>query len=144
MLRPSRYFRPEELTASATARRLGIDNRLPKDLEGNAQRLLSYLDEVRSAFGAPIRISSGYRCKDLNEAVGGKEKSQHREGLAADLQVPELSRLFRTIRSLGGFDQLIWEEPAPHRLWVHVSVAPATRPPRGQVLRYDGKGYYKF
>lgn len=144
MLRPSRFFRPEEFTASATARRLQIDNSLPKELEEDAQRLLAYLDEVRSAFGSPVRISSGYRCPALNKAVGGKDTSQHTQGLAADLQAPELSRLFRTVRALGGFDQLIWEEPAPHRRWVHVSVAPATRPPRGQVLRYDGRGFKPF
>ena len=144
MLTPSRYFSVEELTRSVTAIREGIDNTIPDRLLPNITRLIDYLDKVREEFGAPISVSSGYRCPDLNKAVGGSKKSQHMQGLAADLVVPELSRLFQTIRKMGGFDQLIWEEPSPHRVWVHVSVAPKGDKPRGQVLRYNGRGYINF
>lgn len=140
----SKYFTIEELTSSTTAARRGIDNTIPDRLLPNITRLIDYLDKVREEFGAPIRVSSGYRCPDLNEAVGGSDKSQHMQGLAADLVVPDLPRLFRTIRKMGGFDQLIWEEPSTHRVWVHVSVAPKGAKPRGQVLRYNGRGYFNF
>lgn len=144
MLTPSRYFSIEELTSSTTAAQRGIDNTIPDRLLPNITRLIDYLDKVREEFGAPIRVSSGYRSPELNKAVGGSRKSQHMEGLAADLAVPELSRLFQTIREMGGFDQLIWEEPSPHRVWVHVSVAPKGAKPRGQVLRYNGRSYINF
>ena len=140
----SKYFTIEELTHSTTADRRGIDNTIPDRLLPNITRLIDYLDKVREEFGAPIRVSSGYRCPDLNEAVGGSDKSQHMQGLAADLVVPDLPRLFKTIRKMGGFDQLIWEEPSTHRVWVHVSVAPKGAKPRGQVLRYNGRGYINF
>ena len=140
----SKYFTVEELTRSVTAIREGIDNTIPDRLQPNITLLMDYLDKVREEFGAPIRVSSGYRSPDLNEAVGGSDKSQHMQGLAADLVVPDLPRLFRTIRKMGGFDQLIWEEPGTHRVWVHVSVAPKGAKPRGQVLRYNGRGYFNF
>ena len=140
----SKYFTIEELTSSTTAAQRQIDNTIPDRLLPNITRLMDYLDKVREDFGAPISVSSGYRCPELNKAVGGAKKSQHMEGLAADLSVPELSRLFQIIRKMGGFDQLIWEEPSPHRVWVHVSVAPKGDKPRGQVLRYNGRGYFNF
>ena len=140
----SKYFTVEELTRSVTANREGIDNTIPDRLIPNITRLIDYLDKVREDFGAPIRVSSGYRCLELNRAVGGSKKSQHMQGLAADLVVPDLPRLFQTIRKMGGFDQLIWEEPGPHRVWVHVSVAPQGAKPRGQVLRWNGKDYINF
>ena len=140
----AKYFSVEELTRSVTAIREGIDNSIPDRLLPNITRLIDYLDKVREEFGAPISVSSGYRSPDLNRAVGGAKKSQHMQGLAADLVVPDLPRLFQTIREMGGFDQLIWEEPSPHRVWVHVSVAPKGDKPRGQVLRYNGRGYTNF
>ena len=140
----AKYFSVEELTRSVTANREGIDNTIPDRLIPNITRLIDYLDKVREEFGAPIRVSSGYRCLELNRAVGGSKKSQHMQGLAADLVVPDLPRLFQTIRKMGGFDQLIWEEPGPHRVWVHVSVAPQGAKPRGHVLRWNGKDYINF
>ena len=140
----AKYFSVEELTGSTTATRLGIDNTIPDRLLPNITRLMDYLDKAREEFGAPIRVSSGYRCPELNKAVGGSKKSQHMQGLAADLVVPDLPRLFLAIRTMGGFDQLIWEEPSPHRVWVHVSVAPKGDKPRGQALRYNGRGSINF
>lgn len=139
----AKYFTMGELERSATAERLGYDNTIPDNLRPNAVRLMDYLDKVREAYGAPIIVSSGYRSEDLNGAVGGATNSQHMQGLAADLIVPDLERLFRTIRALGGFDQLIWEHPKGKR-WVHVSVNYAGERPRGQVLDYDGRGYKPF
>lgn len=141
----AKYFTIDELTRSERAlQHPAIDNSLPDRLRPNAARLLDYLDRVREAYGAPIRVSSGYRCRDLNTRVGGATNSQHLDALAADLQTPDLRRLFEVIRALGGFDQLIWEQPSPRRLWVHVSVNSPGRRPRGQVLRYDGRGYKPY
>ena len=136
-----KYFTLEELTKSETALSYGIDNTPPERFVPNLHRLMDYLDRVREAYGKPIRVSSGYRCRDLNRAVGGADDSQHKQGLAADLIVPDLEHLMAVIRKLGGFDQLIDERPKGRGRWVHVSIAAEGGKPRGKVMRYDGRHY---
>ena len=136
-----KYFTLEELTKSETALSYGIDNTPPERFVPNLHRLMDYLDRVREAYGKPIRVSSGYRCRDLNRAVGGADDSQHKQGLAADLVVPDMEHLMAVIRKLGGFDQLIDERPKGRGRWVHVSIAAEGGKPRGKVMRYDGRHY---
>ena len=52
----------------------------------NAFKVLEMLDLVRAHMDKPIFINSGYRCKELNKAVGGAENSYHTKGLAADFR----------------------------------------------------------
>ena len=80
------YFTLQELSASATAERLAIDNTPPRA----AQRMLTILveqllDPIRRRYGAPIIVTSGYRCPALNTAVGGVANSHHIVGCAADI-----------------------------------------------------------
>jgi uncharacterized protein YcbK (DUF882 family) len=42
---------------------------------------------IRTAWGAPIQINSGYRCETRNQQVGGENLSGHLFGLAFDLAV---------------------------------------------------------
>jgi len=49
--------------------------------------LIKLLERIRSHFGKPVRITSGYRCENHNRAVGGATYSQHRKGTAADFVV---------------------------------------------------------
>lgn len=139
-----KYFTMQELVRSRTAethKPTPIDNTPPANIVPNLHRLMDYLDKVREAYGKPIRVSSGYRSPQLNSLVGGSPQSQHKQGLAADLVVPDLDRLFGVIRKLGGFDQLIDERPKGRGRWVHVSIAPEGGKPRGKVMRYDGRHY---
>ena len=136
----AKYFTLSELTYSSTATNRGWSNTPTPVALSNLHRLMVYLDEIREAYGAPIRVSSGYRSPRLNKAVGGVPDSQHLYGLAADLVTEDLPRLFQVIQNLGGFDRLIWEHPRRGQ-WVHVSIAPTDRAPRGQVLDYNGYGY---
>ena len=81
-----KYFTIAEMTRSDTADRLGIDNRLPKDLLPNVRRLIAeVLDPLREWYGKPVYINSGYRCEALNKAVGGSATSDHMKGRAADI-----------------------------------------------------------
>ena len=77
-----KYFSITELTASATAQREGIDN---SPTESVHQLLLvlveKLLDPIREAWGEPIVVSSGYRCKELNTLVGGAKNSQDRKSV---------------------------------------------------------------
>ena len=81
-----RYFTLSELTHSDTAVSQRIDN-TPLPLQEARLILLvrDVLDPIREHWGLPIRVTSGYRCPELNEEVGGVEDSYHLEGCAADI-----------------------------------------------------------
>ena len=58
-----KYFTIVELTKSATASRRGIDNTPSSTIKANLTELVdNILDPLREAWGAPIIVSSGYRC----------------------------------------------------------------------------------
>ncbi len=118
-----KYFTIAELCQSATARRLGIDNRPPASAVKALTVLVDeVLDPLREAWGGPIRVNSGYRCPELNEAVGGTPTSQHQRGEAADITVGSRSgnsRLLALIKRLDlPVDQCIDEKGCR---WIHVS-----------------------
>jgi hypothetical protein len=136
----SEHFTLEELTASDTAVRLGIDNRAPVQVVNNLKRLCALLEDVRHAVGKPIRISSGYRCQKVNKAVGSKDTSQHLLGCAADIKVDGVTpdELMKTIIGAGiKFDQIIREFDS----WCHISVpnTPEDKP-RHSMLIIDHSG----
>lgn len=82
----SKNFTLAEMTASATAKRLGIDNTPSKDIIDNITELVTtVLQPIRDAFKAPIVVTSGYRCTRLNTAINGAKNSDHRFGSAADI-----------------------------------------------------------
>jgi len=82
----SKYFSLAELTRSSAALRLGIDNTPPEAVAARLELLAArLLDPVRELWGAPLIVNSGYRCAELNRAVGGAARSQHMEGEAADI-----------------------------------------------------------
>lgn len=143
----SKYFSLSEMTHSPTAIARHIPNDTNEAQIKDLNRLMDYLDKVREAFGKAIIVTSGFRSggdKGLNVAVGGKPNSQHVKGQAADIRphdIKELRSLFATIRQVGGFDQLIYEEPAGRTPWIHVSINPTNRPPRGDVKHWDGRTY---
>ena len=57
------------------------------------------LDPLREAWGAPIIVTSGYRCEELNARVGGAKRSYHLRGMAADIrpQNGDLDKLYLLI-----------------------------------------------
>lgn len=142
-----RHFTTAELSKSDTARRKGIDNTPTAVAESNIRGLVdNVLDPLRSAWGRPVVVNSGYRSPELNKAVGGAPGSQHLTGEAADIEDAsrgreENKKLFELIIQLGlPFDQLINEFDYN---WIHVSFCRTRR--RGQVLkskRVGGKTVY--
>ena len=120
------HFTIEELYASETAKRLGIDNKPSVQKMINLVYLASYvLEPLRVAMNEPVKISSGYRCEKLNDAVGGVYNSQHLKGQAADIcidgDMAKGRRWFNYIRDHLNFDQLIWEHDRSGTYWIHVS-----------------------
>lgn len=122
-----RYFTFTEFERSATAYRLAIDNAIPEWAKRNIAALVdNVLDPLREAWGRPLTVTSGYRCAELNKAVGGSKTSHHCNGMAADITTGnkvDNRKLFQLVLSLGlPFTQLIDEKDFS---WVHVSLDPA-------------------
>ena len=119
------HFTLSEFIRSETADRKHIDNTPTVEVVSNLRALCrNVLEPTRVSFGAPIYITSGYRCQALNKAVGGKPTSQHLRGEAADLQVQgvkNLRKLYNAIKSHGVFDQLLYETNKSGAKWIHVS-----------------------
>ena len=119
-----KHFTIAEFAGSDTADRKGIDNRLPKELVPHAEYLIDkVLDPLREWYGKPVYINSGYRCPQLNKAVGGVAGSFHLDGCAADLDTrlgkSENGKLFAYIREHLPFTELGWEGGGR---WVHVAL----------------------
>lgn len=83
------YFNTKEMTSSQTAELYHIDNTPTKEVVENLKKVMYILDMVRVHIGKPIFVNSGYRCKKLNEMVGGVQNSMHTKGLAADFRTKE-------------------------------------------------------
>ena len=86
------YFTIVDLLKSTTADRLKINNRpsdeVRKELEITGCKL-NFISVLAHAYGATIRVTSGYRCKELNAAVGGVRNSLHMYGQAVDFTVSD-------------------------------------------------------
>ena len=142
------HFTLSEMCKSETAEKHGIVN-VPSELEvENLKRLCEgCLEPLREAIGLPIIITSGYRCKHLNEILlHSARKSQHMLGCAADFHIKGSNRrelLIKAFREILtnpkiGFDQLIL-----YPSFIHVSYVSKEKNRRGILLaRGDGKlGY---
>jgi uncharacterized protein YcbK (DUF882 family) len=134
----SPHFTLDELTHTDHRE---IDNSPTQAEIDNLQQLANFLEEVKTVLGGkPIMISSGFRCKALNDAVGSKDTSQHRTGFAADFRVPGMTpdEVVRAVVASGiGYDQIIREFDR----WTHISVSDK---PRKQALIIDKAGTRAF
>ena len=139
-------FTLDEFTKSDTARRLHIDNAPPVEAVCHIGELVGgILQPLREAWGGPIHIKSGYRCKALNDAIPGSSKtSAHLMGWAADC-VPEnmmdfdsfcdFTREFVKAKKIP-FDQIIIESSGGAR-WLHIAVRDQKARQRGMLFRMD-------
>jgi uncharacterized protein YcbK (DUF882 family) len=136
------HFTLEELTHTDHRE---FDNE-PNDAElENIKRLAEFLEEVKTVLGGkPIMVNSAFRSKQVNDAVGSKDTSQHRIGCAADIRVPSMTpdQVVRAVIASGiGYDQVIREFDR----WTHISVPNiAGAEPRKQALIIDKQGTRVF
>lgn len=121
------HFTLAELTASNTARRLGLDNTPPPELLPRLILTAEMLERIRSTVGVPVIVTSGYRAPRVNYSVGGVTSSDHTQGHAADIIVAPaygtphaLATLLAPLVSTLGIGQLILEG-VKGKQWVHVS-----------------------
>jgi len=122
-----------------------FDN-VPNETElENLKRLAAFLEEVKVVLGGrPIMVNSAFRSKQVNDAVGSKDSSQHRIGCAVDIRVPQLTpdQVVRAIIASDlPYDQVIREFDR----WTHLSIpnTPEAKP-RKQALIIDRSGTRLF
>jgi D-alanyl-D-alanine dipeptidase len=148
----SQHLSLSEVTRSETAKRKGISNTPTAEHLENFKLLAEKVFEpIRAHFGVPIHISSGYRSKELNDAIGGSQTSQHSKGQAIDIDMDGSTNgvtnkmIFDFIKDKLDFDQLIWEfgtDKNPD--WVHVSYTKAgNRKQKLKAVRSGGKTTYQ-
>lgn len=138
-----------EATHSATALRKGIVN-TPSVTHLIALKAVAnnIFQPCREHFGKPLRVTSGYRSRELNKAIGGSKNSQHSKGEALDMQSTggyTNRDLFMYIKDHLNFDQLIGEFPdnMGEFAWVHCSYS--TEGNRGEVLvAYKDNGKTRY
>lgn len=132
MLMRPKYFKLKELLDSDTAKKRKIDNTPTWDaIECLRDLATDVLDPMRVLWGAPLYVTSGYRCEVLNKAVGGVDDSYHKAGngrAAADVTAGDKKsnrRLFELVQESGiMFEELICENGGE---WLHVAIAPTMR-----------------
>jgi uncharacterized protein YcbK (DUF882 family) len=134
----SEHFTLEELTHTDHRE---FDNTPNATEMANLTRLAAFLEQVKEVLGGkPIMVNSAFRSKQVNDAVGSKDSSQHRLGCAADIRVPGMTpdEVVKAVIASGlGYDQVIRE----FNSWTHISV-PNTKEmtPRRQALIIDKVG----
>lgn len=122
-----------------------FDNIAPVTLIPNLMKTAAGMERVRACLeDKPITVSSWYRSREINAAVGSSKSSQHLKGEAVDFICPHYGGPLDVVRKLSDnkilirFDQLILEHS-----WVHISFNsnPGVEQ-RGQVLTLLKGGNY--
>ena len=123
----SKYFSLKELIASTEAYKRKIDNTPGEEEKEHLEELMEFLDGIRCAWGSAIIVRSGYRCPELNEAVGGSKKSAHQAGYAVDC-VPannkkkEFFEFCKEYLKSRDFDELLFEKNSKGSIWCHIAL----------------------
>ena len=134
----SENFTLEELTHTDHRE---FDNNPNESELANLKRLATFLEQVKNTLGnKPIMVNSAFRSKQVNDAVGSKDTSQHRIGCAADIRVPGMTpdEVVKAVIACGiEYDQVIREFDR----WTHISVPnnPSDKA-RKQALIIDKQG----
>jgi zinc D-Ala-D-Ala carboxypeptidase len=140
-----------EVTRSETAKRKGISNMpIEAHIENFKKLAENIFEPIRNHFNVPIHISSGYRSKELNTAIGGALSSDHSFGRAVDLDMDNSNNgvtnndIFHWIKDNLKFKQLIAEYPENGLLsWVHIAYDENNM--KNEILvctRVNGKPHY--
>lgn len=122
-----KYFDLEEFLTSQTAREKSIENLPSFVVVERLKELAEFLDPLREEWGSAINVTSGFRNKALNDAVGGVEQSCHKLGWAADLQpangkMEEFKIFVKNWIKDKNFDEAIIEKNSKGDEWIHIQL----------------------
>jgi len=139
----SEHFTLHELSKSQTAERLQIRN--DEDIRSLILVCENILEPVRVNYGIPFAPSSGFRCPDLNQAIGSSDTSQHTLGRAVDFEIPTIPNKDVALWIMDNceFDQLILEfykDDDPSSGWVHCSYVNETHNRKTSRV-FDGRSW---
>lgn len=141
-----KYFTIQELCNSETAKKKGIDNTPSEGVKINLKQMTErLLDPLREAWGSGIKVTSGYRSKELNMAINGSKTSAHNTGNAVDLvpsngKIKEFKTFVKNFLKDKMYDQFIDENTATSS-WVHIGFKNASGKQRRQNLLYKNGKY---
>ncbi len=139
----SAHFTLEEMIVSQDASRSGIDNYPPANAYENLKLLAQSAEQVRALLGAPMLITSGYRCAALNSLVGSKPTSAHTSGRAIDFHCPGFGTPLEICKAIADsdipFDQIIHEFGS----WCHFAITYKGLIGRRDLLTIDKSGTRK-
>jgi hypothetical protein len=142
-MRLSQHFTLKEATRSARAVELGISNRPDAKALDAIIDTASNMEAVRSLFGKPVTVTSWYRSKAVNEAVGGSPTSAHISGRAVDFRIDGFTAMEVATRIAASpiwFDQLILYSNRVHLGWRDPD---GSLPDRRELLTRIHGGYAK-
>lgn len=123
----AKYFKLSEFLYSSTAYKHKVDNTPNEEQKEHLIELMEFMDGFRAFWGGPIIVSSGFRCEELNELVGGAKNSAHKYGYAVDF-VPannkkkECYEAFKEYLKDKEFDELLLEKNSKGSIWIHFAL----------------------
>lgn len=139
MQRLTAHFFLEEFIHSSTADEREIDNSPTLDIIANLTVTANGLEKVRELLGnQALRISSGYRCPELNKAVRGAKSSAHMDGYAADFTCSQFGSPVKVVEVIAASD-LAFDKVICEGTWTHISFDPAARR-QTMTAHFDAQG----
>lgn len=123
----SSNFTLEELVGSSFAINSNIDNTPNATQLKNIKVSVLALEYIRAYLGNyPIIVTSGFRCLELNQKIGGSKTSSHIDGQAYDIIIkngkPPKENALSIVKSDINFDQIIIYDT-----FIHLGLGPKKR-----------------
>lgn len=120
-----KYFKLSDLEVTET----GISNKMGEDDRKDAEWFIdNILDPIRTEYGKPIYVNSGYRCKAVNIRVKGAANSDHRsigKIFAADIdtRTGENKKLLEIIKKMINLKKISVKQLIDeyNTKWIHIS-----------------------
>lgn len=142
-----KYFDLDEFLTSSKARQMSIENLPTFEVVSHIEELIRViLEPLRKEWGSGLTINSGFRCPNLNKAVGGSTTSAHLTGYAADVvpangKIAEFMAFAEKWLKMNNvpFDQSIKEKDKKGNEWWHIGLKNNTGMQRRQYMSLTKK-----